>query len=236
MNRGQIKRTVLFLFIGALTSCFALWLCLKLEVDELVEDVPFNKELRVFLLKRLVKVSPLLSGPHESSSKSDDVIYVMGGAQESLRYRFKTGAELYHQGRGKKILILSEPGITEYDPVIQRNLTNDEWAIRQLVDLGVRREDIEPVQLEEGFFGTVAEAKGVSAIASKKGYKHLILVSSPCHTMRVWVTFSRFLKNRDTVLDVYASNDHANLRNLLLEYLKLVIYENVVLPTYDSPG
>lgn len=229
--------TLVFLFVGVLTSWLGLWLCFKFEVYELVEDVPFNKELRVFLLKRLVKVSRSRPcNPHESSSESNGVLYVMGGDQESLKHRFKTAAELYHRGRGKKILILSEPGITEYDPVIQRNLTNDEWAIKQLVGFGVGKEDIEPVSLEEEFLGTFAEAKGVLGVAVKSDYKHLILVSSPSHTMRVWATFSKCLHNHRIRLHIYASNDHVNLRSLLLEYFKLVIYENVVLPTYASPG
>ena len=232
LNRGQIKRLLLFLLIGALTSCSAL-LFLRFELIELVEDMPFNKELKIFLMKRLVKVGPLLCGSHEAASEGDDLIYVLGGDQDSLKYRFKTATDLYHQGIGKKILILSEPGITEYDPVIERNLTNDEWAIRQLVDFGVKQEDIEPVSLEKGFWGTFTEAKGISALVFKSGYRHLTLVSSPYHTMRVWVTFSRFLQNRNVTLSIYASNDHANLRNLLLEYFKLVIYENVVL--YNTP-
>lgn len=234
MNRDKVKRAILFLVIGAITSWFVLLLCLKYELDEFIEDVPYNEEIKSFLIRRLVNVDPPPSALNKSDSESNGVIYILGGAQESLTYRFKTAADLYNRGIGKKILILSEPGITEYDPVIERNLTNDEWTIRKLVEFGVKKEVIEPVLLEKGFWGTFTEAKGISSIVIKRDCKHLTLVSSSYHTMRVWVTFSRFLQNRDIKLNICASNDHVNLRKLLLEYLKLVIYENVVLPVYND--
>jgi hypothetical protein len=36
-----------------------------------------------------------------------------------------------------KILIMTEPGITEYSPDLDRNLTNDEWVVMKLISIGV---------------------------------------------------------------------------------------------------
>ncbi len=188
-------------------------------------------------MERLTKIEPLTENSYNSTLKSRNILYVLGGTQKSLKKKFKTAAELYNRGLCKKILILSAPGIIEYDPRLGRKLTNDEWAINKLVELGVRKEDIEPVSLEKGFFGTFTEAKGISALVLKRGYKHLILVTSPYHTMRTWVTFSKFLKDRgitlyiyaSNTLYIYASNDNIGLHNLLLEYFKLLLYKNFVL-------
>ena len=229
-TKFQIRKLSSYLGAGALI--LALGLC-WLYGDASVYG---HEELRQFLIRRLVKAEPLHAVSNIPSPKSNHVIYVLGGSQSCLKKKFKTAADLYKRGAATRIWVLSLPGITQFDPARGRNLTNDEWAIDRLVDLGVKKEDIEPVSLEEGFFGTFAEAKGISTFMNTRCYRGVILVTSPYHTMRAWLTFSRLLKNRDTVLNVYASNDHANLRNLLLEYFKLVIYENVVLPTYDSLG
>jgi len=117
--------------------------------------------------------------------------------------------------------------------VRSRNLTNDEWAIDRLVDLGVRKAEIEPVSLEGEFWGTLAEAKGISALVNTRSYRGVILVTSPYHTMRAWLTFSGFFKGQGIHLKIYASDDHANLRELLLEFFKLISYEYIVIPVYS---
>jgi len=131
---------------------------------------------------------------------------------------------LYHRGLCKRIMSLSRPGITEYDHNLHRNLTNDEWFIDKLVGRGVKKEDIELVPVKHSFFGTLTEAKSITDTASKMGYKNLTLVTSPHHTMRTWLAFSKYAKERGIVLYLYASNYHAALYELIFEYLKLVLY------------
>src|SRR5581483_9962193 len=106
-----------------------------------------------------------------------------------------------------KILFLSQSGITEYSSKIGRNFTNDEWALEKLIKLGIPSELIEPVSIEKGFFGTLSEAQGISRIAVKRGYSRLILVTAPHHTMRTWLSFSRYLKGHDIKLYIYPSDD-----------------------------
>ena len=113
--------------------------------------------------------------------------------------------------------------------MLKRNLTNNEWAINKLIELGVEKEDIEAVQIEEGFFGTSSEAKSIPQIVKGRGYSNLILVSSSYHTMRVWVSFSKFTENKKVNIFVYGVEDHANLIGLLFEYFKLIIYKEFLL-------
>lgn len=193
---------------------------------------PGQKEFKVHLTKQLTRVEPLRQTSHKGSSRSNSVIYVLGGSQKSLKARFETAARLAHQGLSKRILILSEPGITEYDPLLGRNLTNDEWAVKQLTGLGIKKGDIELVTPKKGFFGTLSEARDISEIASKRDYKRLILVTSQYHTKRTSITFSKVFENRNISIAIYAANDPVLLRGLLYEYLKLVLYKNIVLPYY----
>ena len=78
-----------------------------------------NPDLKQALAKLLVKqelVPPDFSG--KSSYAEGPVIYVLGGAGDSLRRRFARAAELYKQGLAKKILIKSDDMLMGYSPSI----------------------------------------------------------------------------------------------------------------------
>ncbi len=154
-----------------------------------------------------------------------DALYVLGGGQTSLEYRYKTAADLFHKGISKKIWILSKPGKTEYSRSLGRNLTNDEWSILKLKEFGVPKEHIEPIKIKEGFFGTFAEAKGISSLIKNRGHKSLMLVSSPYHTHRLKISFNNFLKNQNTSLLIQGSEGKAFLRDLIVEFFKLKVYQ-----------
>ena len=125
----------------------------------------------------------------------------------------------------KRILILSRPGKTEYSSLPGRNLTNDEWAILTLEELGIPEKRIEAISVKEGFFGTFTEAKGVSKLIKKRGYKSVILISSPYHTHRVKISFEKFLKDHNIMFYVQGSGEEGRSRDLLVEFVKLKIYE-----------
>lgn len=223
MSKPQIKKILINAGLATLITFSVILLFLNLE------SFPGHKEFKTLLVKRLVKVEPLPVNFNDSHSESKSVVYVLGGNENSLRYRFKTAANLYHKGAAIKIFILSKPGITEYDPLHKRNLTNNEWAIKGLIDLGVEKENIEVAPIEEGFFGTLSEAKDIPQLIKKKGYSNLIVVTSAYHTMRVWISFSKFIKKKEVNLFVYGSEDHAVLSGLLFEYSKLIIYKEYLL-------
>ena len=184
--------------------------------------------------EKLIIEKPLSESISINKSNIKALIYVLGGNQDSLINRFRKAASLYHKGFSKKILILSRPGITEFSPVLGRNLTNNEWAIRELERLNVRKEDIEPVSVQKKGFGTLSEAKELSDIVRKKGCNRLILVTSDYHTQRVWHAFSKYMADNSFELYIYGSEDVKNLRGLLVEYIKLFMYEHFVIKEYSQ--
>jgi len=154
-----------------------------------------------------------------------DSIYLLGGSPRSLELKFKTAAALYHDGVCKRILILSRPGKTEYSKLLGRNLTNDEWAILKLEKLGIPKIHVEAIPIENGFFGTLTEAKGISKLILERGYKSIILISSPYHTHRVKISFEKFLNNHDVAFYVQGSGERGSLKPLIREFIKLIIYK-----------
>ncbi|MBC2696078.1 MAG: DUF218 domain-containing protein [Desulfobacteraceae bacterium] len=154
-----------------------------------------------------------------------DAIYVLSGSQRSLELNYKTASELFHKRICKKIWILSRPGKTEYSKSLRRNLTNDEWSLLKLKEFGVPAEYVEAIKIKEGFFGTFSEAKGISSLIKNRGYKSLILVSSPYHTHRLKISFGNFLKNQNTSLLIEESDAKAFLRELIVEFFKLKVYQ-----------
>jgi uncharacterized SAM-binding protein YcdF (DUF218 family) len=222
--RGQ-KKLLTILTVLAFLCVSSLFL--------LIEIIHGHKELDELLMKRLIRSQTLAGISNKLTSEPGRIIYVLGGSQKSLSSRFQTAAELYRHGLCDKILFISNFGITEYNPVLERNLTNDEWALNKLVALGVNKIDIEAVSFHKGFFGTLTEAKGVADLAANRGYRYLILVTSQYHTARTWLSFSTVMKRQNVTLSICGSKDDTDLTGHLFEYLKLVLYHNFVLPLYS---
>ncbi|MGD0886021.1 MAG: YdcF family protein [Thermodesulfovibrionales bacterium] len=216
-------RKAALLFGLAIVLALATWLFLT------GDNFPGHEQMNSWLLQRLVSVNPLPDDFNKLHPHVRQAIYVLGGSQNDLRYRFKAAAALYRNDVSRKIFILTDPRITEYDPSLGRNLTNNEWAMKKLVEFGVKKEDIEPLSLKSGFFGTLREARTVTEEISNRGYAVLILVSSPYHTMRVRKSFSKYLRGKGINVFIYPSGGHPQLWQLLLEYLKLKIYDDILL-------
>ena len=107
----------------------------------------------------------------------------------------------------------------------------------KLTEFGVPTECIEPIKIKEGFFGTFTEAKGISSLIKRQGYKSLLLISSPEHLYRAEISFDNFLKDQNTTIyacpvksgfyltGVKESGGRALLRDLLVEFIKLKVYQ-----------
>ncbi len=175
-------------------------------------------------LKPSIESSLIYTDPFPIKMKAD-AIYVLGGSQDSLEYRFAKAADLYLRGVSDTILILSRPGITQYSHLLGRNLTNDEWSLLRLKQLGVPKEAVEVISIKEKFFGTLTEAKAISKLIKKRGYERTILISSPCHTYRVKISFQKFLTDEKFRFFVESSEGKTSMLGVGTEFIKLKIYQ-----------
>lgn len=216
----------LLMFAVGLLALFGFWLFLNPGTFQ-GDEKPGK-----FFMKKLVRFEPVPAVSSDPLADSGNILYVLGGSQRSLESRFRKAAALYRDGAAKKVWIMSRKGITEYSPSLGRNLTNDEWAVGKLVEFGVPKADIEAVFITESFWGTYNEATAISDLVLKRGYNHLILVTSPHHAERVRNSFEKFLRHHDVQMDIYVSDDRVKQSDLMLEYLKRIIYNSILLPFF----
>jgi len=194
-----------------------------------------NNGIVDYLKERLVFEKYISTNNATDLKDKKAILYVLGGNQRSLRQRYKKASELYHLGLLNNIMILSRPGITEFNPELGRNLTNDEWSIRELRGLNVQQKDIELVSVNIGYFGTLREAMRVMDIISERGGGKIILVTSSYHTRRAFLSFSAFQKNPLYKIYVYGTvDDQKNIIIIISEYVKLILYEKFLLPAWDT--
>jgi len=189
----------------------------------------YDVRFRSWLNYKLICNKPLPSDFITDRPQIKKVVYVLGGTQDSLSYRYRTAANLYRCGQVQKILILSRQGITDYDLNFKRNLTNDEWSEKKLEEFGINKNSIEFLTVSDGFFGTLAEAKVVSKIVVNRRFDVLILVTSTYHTSRVALSFSKYLKDKQVNMFVYGSDDAPGVWGLVFEYCKLLTYKYILL-------
>jgi hypothetical protein len=188
-----------------------------------------HDKLLDFLVIELVMEKHIPEKISDNDLKKTTLIYVLGGSQNSLIHRFRLASILYHQGLSDKILILSRPGLTEFNLELGRNMMNNEWSIRELEGLNIRKEDIEPVFVVKRLLGTLSEGKSLSDIVRKYKCDRLILVTSDYHTRRVYNTFFWYSSSNSFEIYLYGSKDTKNLRVLLYEYVKLLFYDHIIL-------
>jgi hypothetical protein len=141
-----------------------------------------------------------------------------------VEFKYRTAADLLHRGISNRIWILSRPGKTEFSRSLGRNLTNDEWSVLKLKEFGIPEENVEPIKVDEGFFGTFTEAKGISSLLKSRGYKDIVLISSEYHTKRIKTCFDHFLKEQTASVNIQASGERILLRHAIFEFIKLKIY------------
>lgn len=236
MNVQSKNKNIFKLIVYILIGSLFIFIFMLTAIDKIGTYSNLNQEFINFMKGKLIYEKHIPYSLLNKMSGNKTLIYVLGGNQDSLTHRFREASILYHQGLSNKILILGRPGITDYSTDLGRNLTNDEWAIRELGKFNVIKEDIEPVTVQASFFGTLSEAKALQDIVRKKGCNILILVTSAYHTRRTFITFSKFASIRSLELYIYGSNDAPGVRGILLEYMTMLLYEKCVLPIYAIPS
>lgn len=176
-------------------------------------------EINQLLLSELIKDDSALV------IEQVEIVYIFGGTQKSLEYKFITAATLFKNNVSKKFLILDRPGKTEYNKILNRNLTNNEWSIMKLESLGVPNDHVGILKMKEGFFGTLSEAKGLASHINEKKYKSIVLISAPYHTHRLQESFNYSFKKKNIAIYILSSEEEVCLKELLIEFFKLKLYQ-----------
>lgn len=169
-----------------------------------------------------------LTVPFHVPKKRADALYILGGSAESTRYHVQTAARLLETGKADRILILGSLEKWEYDPSLHRNLTHAEWIIQKLVQRGVPKSSIETVPVHDGFFGTFSEAQELAKYLKKKSYHSVILISSPCHTRRVKLSFDNFLRPEHIAAYIVGSQDKFSFSEMVGELFKVQVYRMLI--------
>lgn len=155
-----------------------------------------------------------------------DALYILGGAPYASKFHYKKAASLYKSYSIKKVIILYSPGKNRYDPEKGRNLTNLEWSVKQLTNLGIDSQLIDTISTNnEKSFGTYNEALAFAKKVRENKYKNVIIVSSIEHTKRIHFAFSKALRKTNCTFYIAASKHHLPRKEIPIEFVKFTFYK-----------
>lgn len=133
--------------------------------------------------------------PQSDLEKSDAIVAVSGGETSS---RTEEAIRLYQEGWAP-MLIFSGAAL---DP---NSLSNAEAMRRQALAAGVPGRNI---IIEEASANTFQNAQGVAEIVRKSGYTKIILVTSPYHQRRAYMSFKAALPREIRILNHSATDEN----------------------------
>lgn len=131
--------------------------------------------------------------PQSKLKPSDVLVAVSGGETDS---RVEEAVSLYREGWAKQVIFAG----AALDPASPSNaLVMKRQAIKMGVPAGA-------ITIEERSTNTQQNAQFVAKIVKSRGYDSLILVTSPYHQRRAYITFKRAMPN--TEIFNHSAKDH----------------------------
>jgi uncharacterized SAM-binding protein YcdF (DUF218 family) len=168
----------------------------------------------------------------DTPSMSDLIVCLAGGNLE----RGLGTADLYNRGLAPRVFIAREEPPDGLELARSRGAFYPETIdlmVMLLESLGVPRSAI--LLAEKPVNSTLDEARLVRDLVKQQGCSSLILITSPTHTRRVWITFRKVFEGEDIRLQVvptpYSGFNREDwwkrrkyVREVILEYQKLIFY------------
>lgn len=182
-----------------------------------------SKNFRLAIKQAIEK--RLVSMDEWPESQTFDAMYILGGNQKAQIFKFDVASEIHNQKICRNIYFMSLDGFTEFSADLAKNLTADEWSFLKMKRRGIPSSDVMALSMERGMLGTMTEANNVAELMSQNSYTSLLLVAAPYHTQRVRLSYGHFLKNKEIKTIILGSGEPVYLRGLILEWLKLKLYE-----------
>ena len=182
--------------------------------------------------------APILTGlgkyliVEHSPQESDLIVCLAGGNVE----RELAAADAFQRGLAPIIFMAREESTDVYDLLRKRGIDYPE-------DVDLMMELLEQLGISQSVFftsdrtveSTIDEAEYIRDLVIEKGYKSLILITSPTHSRRVWLTFKKVFEENDvhllslpTPYSTFNPEDwweqRRYVRDVIIEYQKLVYY------------
>lgn len=169
----------------------------------------------------------------EHPPEKSDLIVCMGG--ENIERGLAT-ADAYKEGLAPNIYISKEKIPDGYDLLKDKGINYQITADlleKLLLDLGVPGSAI--IRSDSEVDNTWDEVRFIREEVEKRGFKSIIIITSPIHTRRSWLTFRKVFVDSDVrILSLPSKYSRFNvsdwwkersyLRDVLLEYEKLIYY------------
>ena len=179
----------------------------------------------------LSRIGGFLVVSHEVR-ESDLIVCMAGGAVE----RCLAAADLYRQGLAPAVFTAREPPPDGYEVLKRAGIHIPESvdiARRILTGSGVPSQSV--LVSEDPAVSTMSEAVMVRALAEEKGFRSLIVVTSPTHTRRAWWTFRQVMADDGVRIGVVPSpysgfraedwwKTRRYIKEVIVEYQKLAFY------------
>jgi len=162
-----------------------------------------------------------------------DLIVCLAGADVE---RALAGGDLFARGLAPKIFISRESLPDGLETLRQRGIDYPESIDRVMMILkGLGVPESALIRNDRPMESTFHEADAAAALVREKKYRSLILITSPTHSRRTWLTFRKALPDKEVriaVLPTPYSQFRAEdwwktrryLREVILEYQKLIYY------------
>ena len=185
----------------------------------------FHAPILIQLGKYLVVQHPL--------EKSDLIVCLAGGDVE----RGLASADLFTRGLAPRVFIARETIPDGLETLKQKGIAYPESIDRMTMILrGLGVPETAVIRSEQPVQSTFEEAERVGAVVTDKKYRSLILVTSPTHSRRVWLTFRKAIPDKEvriTVMPTPYSKFRAEdwwktrryVRDVIMEYQKLIYYK-----------
>lgn len=210
------------------------------------KDSPFKIPVLKFLLFLFVVIYVLLSYFHtpiltrigrylvleHPPEKSELIICLAGGNIE----RGLATADAYNEGWAPTVFISRERLPDGFELLSDRGVeypASIDLMGMLLANLGVPESSI--IKSDTPVNSTLSEATVIREEIEKRGYKSIIVITSPQHTRRSWLTYRKVFDGTDVGILMLASKysgfkpdswwkERQYIRDVIMEYQKLIYY------------
>lgn len=164
---------------------------------------------------------------------SDVIVCLSGRAVE----RGLAAADVYNKGLAPHVFIIREIPPDGYELLERAGIHVPETVdVLQTILTGMGVPETAVIESEHPAPSTFSEARMVRSLAEERGYRSLIVITSPTHTRRAWRTLRRELEGDNVRIRMFPSpysgfrsedwwKTRRYVREVITEYQKLLYYE-----------